>query len=199
MALTKAIKDLVEEIKKQSDLTDEQLEEKLNKALGETHVPKNVFNEKTEAEKQAKAKITEYENQIKELQKSGNLTAEQKTKIDELTAKLEQQETKYQQELTTTKRGYALEQALAKAKARDIKSVLPHIDQSKLAWGEDHSLAGGLKEQLETLQKEKSFLFDTETTPTTKPSFGGQPGGQTLTGVEALQARFADKLGIKTS
>lgn len=199
MALTKAIKDLIEEIKKQSDLTDEQIEEKLNKALGETHVPKNVFNEKTEAEKQAKAKITEYENQIKELQKSGNLTAEQKNKIDELTAKLEQQETKYQQELTTTKRGYALEQALAKAKARDIKSVLPHIDQSKLAWGEDHSLAGGLKEQLDALQKEKSFLFDTETTPTTKPSFGGQPGGQTLTGVEALQARFADKLGIKTS
>jgi len=197
MALTKAIKDLIEEIKKQSDLTEEQIEERINKALAETHVPKHVFNEKIESEKQAKAKIAEYENQIKELQKSGNLTVEQKAKIDELTAKLKEQEAKYQQELIATKRGYALEQALMKAKARDVKSVLPHIDQSKLAWGEDHSLAGGLKEQLEALQKEKAFLFETESTPA-KPSFGGQPGGQSLTGEAALQAQFAEKLGIKT-
>jgi len=201
MALTKAIKDLIEEIKTKGDLTEEQIEEKLNKALGETHVPKNVFNEKTEAEKQAKAKITEYENQIKELQKSGNLTAEQKTKIDELTAKLAEQETKYQTELTTTKRGYALEQALLGAKARDVKSVLPHIDQTKLAWGEDHSLAGGLKEQLEALQKDKAFLFESEQEPqkVNKPSFGGPSGGTQLTGEAALQAQFASKLGIKTS
>lgn len=197
MALTKAIKDLIEEIKKQSDLTEEQIEEKLNKALGETHVPKNVFNEKTEAEKQAKAKITEYEGQIAELQKSGNLTAEQKTKIDELTAKLAEQETNYQKELTTTKRGYALEQALLGAKARDIKSVLPHIDQTKLAWGEDHSLAGGLKEQLEALQKDKAFLFETTTEPQkgNRPSFGGPSGGQNPSGDPLAQA-FTSALGL---
>jgi len=199
MALTKVIKDLVEELRKHTDLTEEQIEEKLNKALGETHVPKQVFNEKSEAEKQAKTKITEYENQIKELQKSGNLTADQKAKIDELTTKLAEQETRYQTELTATKRGYALEQALLKAKARDTKSVLPHIDQSKLAWSADHSLAGGLKEQLEALQKDKAFLFEPETTPAARPSFGGPQGGTPLTGEAALQARFASALGVKTS
>lgn len=199
MALTKAIKDLIEEIKKQSDLTEEQIEEKLNKALGETHVPKNVFNEKTEAERQAKAKITEYEGKIAELQKDGNLTAEQKTKIEQLTAKLDEQEANYQKELTTTKRGYALEQALMAAKARDVKSVLPHIDQSKLAWSEDHSLAGGLKEQLDALQKEKDFLFEpvAEEPPqiTKKPSFGGSPGDTKPNGDPLTQA-FESALGL---
>lgn len=196
MAL-KGLKELLKKIRDDANITEEQVEEELNKILPETWIPKNKFNELAESEKLAKSQLEATNKQLEELKKSATLTEDQKKQLETLKAQLEEQERKYQQELTATKRGYALEQALIKAKARDVKSVLPHIDQSKLAWGEDHSLAGGLKEQLEALQKEKAFLFETEPTPA-KPSFGGQPGGQTLTGEAALQAQFAEKLGIKT-
>jgi small-conductance mechanosensitive channel len=188
MALTKAIKDLIEEVRKNPEMAEDQIEEKLNKSLAETHVPKNVFNEKINAEKQARDQIADYEKQIKDLEKAGNLSADQQQQIKDLNDKIKKQEQDYQQELTTTKRSYALEQALRGAKARDVKSVLPHIDQNKLACG--------LNEQLEALQKEKSFLFETEQPGQQKPSFGGSPGGQAPTGDQALAARFAEKLGI---
>lgn len=198
MALTKAIKDLIDEVRKNPEMAEDQIEEKLNKSLADTHVPKNVFNEKINAEKQARDQIADYEKQIKDLEKAGNLSEDQQKQIKDLNEKIKQQEQEYQQELTTTKRNYALEQALRGAKARDVKSVLPHIDQNKLAWSEDHSLAGGLNEQLEVLQKEKSFLFETEQPGQQKPSFGGSPGGQAATGEEALKAHFAEKFGGKT-
>lgn len=194
MALSKAIKDLFAEFKT-TDLTDEVLEEKLNKALGETHVPKAVFNEKLEAEKAAKAKVEEYETKVKELEKTGNLSEEQKKKIDELNAKLTEQEESYKTQLTTTKRNHALESAIAGAKARDVKSVLPHIDHAKLAWSEDNTLASGLKEQLEELQKSKAFLFEIEEEPKgAKPKFGGDKGG--TGGADSLADAFAGALGL---
>lgn len=197
MALSKAIKDLLTEYK-EKDLTDEQVEEKLNKALGETHVPKAVFNEKLEAEKSAKAKLTEYETKIKDFEKAGTLTEEQKTQIEELNKKLEETEEEYKAQLTAIKRTYALESAIAGAKARDIKSVLPHIDQSKIAWSEDNAVAGGLKEQIEALQKDKAFLFEVEGegAPPAKPKFGGEKGGGG--GADSLASAFAGALGLPT-
>lgn len=196
MALSKQMKDFLKEYK-ENELTEAQAEEKLNKALGETHVPKAVFNEKSEAEKSAKAQVTEYEKKIKELEKVGDLSEESKKAIEDLKAQLQQQEEDYKSQLTATKRTHALESAIGEAKARDIKSVLPHIDQSKIAWSEDNTLAGGLAEQLEGLRKDKAFLFDLEEAEAkpTKPTFGGQKG--TKQGGDPLVSAFAGALGLE--
>lgn len=194
MALSKAIKDFLAEFK-EKELTDKEIEDGINKALGETHVPKAVFNEKLEELKSANSKVTEYSDKVAELEKMGNLSEEQKKTIDDLKAQLTQQETDYKAQLTTTKRNHALESAIAGAKARDVKSVLPHIDQAKLAWSEDNTLASGLKEQLEELQKNKAFLFEIEEEPKgAKPKFGGDKGG--TGGADSLADAFAGALGL---
>jgi len=197
--MLKGLKELLKKKTEQADFTDEQFQEELNKLLAEEWVPKGTFNETNEAKKLAEGQLKDANTQLDNLKKNASLTDEQKKELDDLKAKMDEQETTYKKELQETKRGYALEQALTGAKARDVKSVLPHIDQSKLAWSDDNSLAGGLKEQLEALQKDKSFLFEESGGDQTqgKPRFGGSPGEQPKAGEAAIQARFAEKLGVK--
>ena len=195
MALSKELLDFLKEFK-EGELTDKQVEDGLNKALGATHVPKAVFNEKLEEVKSATSKITEYEKQVKELEKQGNLTDDQQKTIDDLKAQLTEQEESYKSQLTATKRTHALEDAIRGAKARDVKSVMAHIDQANLAWNDNNTLAGGLKEQLEALQQEKGFLFEVDEPPKEpKPSFGGDKGGSGK--ADTLASAFAGALGVE--
>lgn len=200
MALSKALKELFDELRKEG-MTEAQAEELFNKNLATDYIPKSVFNEEAQKTKAALAKAEQLQAQITELQKSANLTDEQKGQIDKLTAQLKEQEEKAAAELKEFKQGVALEKAIADAKGRDAKSILPHIDKSKLAWSEDGSLAGGLKEQIETLQKERAYLFDLQggTPPADpqKPSFGGSPTNEPpLSDQQAFEAAVLKGAGL---
>lgn len=198
MAL-KGLNELLKKIRENTGLTEEQVEEELNKILPEAWIPKNKFNELTEAEKLARTQLDQTSKQLEELKKGATLTEEQKKQLETLKTQLDEQTKTHQDEVKKLRLNHAVESELSKAKAKNLKAARALLDESKIVLGEDGTIAG-LKEQLESMQKENAYLFETETTPQVpKPSFGGQQGGQLPTGDAALQARFAEKLGIKTS
>lgn len=81
-----------------------------------------------------------------------------------------------QRELEAKQFDFALERALAEAKPKNVKAVLPFLDRDKL------SLAGGevigLDKQLEALKKgaDTAFLFEAE--PVRRTSMSHQYGGE---------------------
>ena len=173
----KGLKELIDRIRKESDLTEEAIESELNKILPETHVPKNVFNEKSTALKNAETQLAELNNQLEDVKKSAGASEELKRQIETLQAAQAEAKAQYEKELATTKRDYAIESALTAARAKNTKAARALFDDSKLTLGEDGSLSG-FKEQLDDIRKENGYLFDIET-PTgqnRKPVFGGCGG-----------------------
>lgn len=196
----KGLKELIERIRKESDLNEDAIEQELNKILPETHVPKNVFNEKSTALKNAETQLTELNKQLEEVKKSAGASEDLKKQITDLQAQQAAAKTAYEKELTATKRGYAIDQALTSAKAKNIKAVKALLDDSKLTLGDDGTLIG-IKEQLEAVQKDNAYLFDIETPPTNqplKPSFGGGGGAGGGTGGDLL-SRMESAAGIRAT
>lgn len=197
MAL-KGLKELLKKVREDAALTEEQVEDELNKILPEAWIPKSKFNELTEAEKLAKSQLEQTNKQLEELKKGSTLTEEQKKQLETLKTQLEEQKATHETEVKKLRMNHAIETELSKAKAKNLKAARALLDESKIVLGEDGTIAG-LKEQLEAMQKDNAYLFETTTPPANKPSFGGPTGVTPLTGEAALQAQFASKLGIKTS
>ena len=197
MAL-KGLKELLKKVREDAALTEEQVEDELNKILPEAWIPKSKFNELTEAEKLAKSQLEQTNKQLEELKKGSTLTEEQKKQLETLKTQLEEQKATHETEVKKLRMNHAVETELSKAKAKNLKAARALLDESKIVLGEDGTIAG-LKEQLEAIQKDNAYLFETTTPPANKPSFGGLSGDTPLTGDAALQAQFASKLGIKTS
>jgi len=197
MAL-KGLNELLKKIREDAALTEEQVEEELNKILPEAWIPKSKFNELAEAEKLAKSQLEQTNKQLEELKKGATLTEEQKKQLETLKTQLDEQTKTHQDEVKKLRLNHAIETELSKAKAKNLKAARALLDESKIVLGEDGTIAG-LKEQLEAIQKDNAYLFETTTPPANKPIFGGPSGDTPLTGDAALQAQFASKLGIKTS
>lgn len=197
MAL-KGLKELLKKVREDAALTEEQVEDELNKILPEAWIPKSKFNELTEAEKLAKSQLEQTNKQLEELKKGSTLTEEQKKQLETLKTQLEEQKATHETEVKKLRMNHAIETELSKAKAKNLKAARALLDESKIVLGEDGTIAG-LKEQLEAIQKDNAYLFEPTTPPANKPSFGGPSGDTPLTGDAALQAQFASKLGIKTS
>jgi len=59
------------------------------------------------------------------------------------------------------------------AKARDAKLTMAALDMSKISLDGENVI--GLSDQLESLQKDKAFLFDDAPNPNPKPPYNGNP------------------------
>lgn len=193
----KGLAELLKKIRENKDLTEAQVEEELNKALPEDWVPKTKFNENLDALKLAKEASAASAKQLEELKSKAGLSDEYKKKIDDLTAAHAAKEATYQAELATTKRNHAIEKELSGAKVRNAKAAHALLDESKIAWAEDGTPAGGLKEQLEALKKSDAYLFETTVDPNAPPapSFGAPPAG--ASGANSIADQFRAGLGVK--
>ena len=161
----KNIDELLEHYKVEGlDIGD--FKDSLNKTLAESHVPKNVFNERNEAYKSGQARI-------EELEKSNKDMAEWKVKYDELSANSQKEAEKYRSELLDAKRNFAIDTELAYAKVRNVKATRAMLDMSKVQYDEEG--LHGLKEQLDGLHEKESWLFEasTQNTPFSKPKANG--------------------------
>ena len=197
--MLKGLAELLKKVReKAAEFTDEQFDEELNKLLPESWIPKNKFNELNDAKKLADDQLKQANDQLKDLEKNASLTDEQKKQLTDLQAKMDEQKQNYEKELMTLRKNHAIDTALGSAKAKNAKAVRALLDESKIVLGEDGSVSG-LKEQLEAVQKDNDYLFEVSggTQDPGKPRFGGTPGEPSKTGDAALQARFAEKLGIK--
>ena len=155
MAL-KGLKELLKKVREDAALTEEQVEDELNKILPEAWIPKSKFNELTEAEKLAKSQLEQTNKQLEELKKGSTLTEEQKKQLETLKTQLEEQKATHETEVKKLRMNHAVETELSKAKAKNLKAARALLDESKIVLGEDGTIAG-LKEQLEAMQKDNAY------------------------------------------
>lgn len=204
MAL-KGLADLLKKVRAEAEMTEDQVEEELNKLLPESWIPKSKFNETSEQAKLLKQQLEETNNQLGTLKEKAGLSDEYKKQIDDLTAKQKTQEAEYKAQLTKLKLDTAIESALTGAKARNIKATRALLDESKVILGDDGKLAG-LNEQLEAIKKDNAYLFDVSEgeggddrskgqQASKMPSFGNPGGGDPGKG-DALWSKMEAAAGL---
>lgn len=196
----KGLKELIEKIRGEATMTEDQVKDELNKILPETWVPKARFNEALGSEKLAKEQLEATTTQLEELKKSASLTEEQKNQLKTFEDQLKQQKEAHDTELKKLRLDHAIENALSKAGARNTKAARALLDESKIVMGDDNTIAG-LTEQLETIRKDNDFLFESagegegnDPPAQPKPRFGGEGGGLRLTTEQALKEQFTTAL-----
>lgn len=169
-----AIKGLSELLKKHKngDIDDATFEAELNKALPEDWIPKSRYNELSESKKLVDKNLENANKTLEDLKAKAGLSDEYKTQIDALKKQAKEAEEAHKATITTMKKESAIEKALSDAKARNTKAVRALLDEGKLVLNDDGTLSG-LKEQLEAVQKDNAFLFDSSD----DNGNGGNPGG----------------------
>ena len=120
-----------------------------------------------------KVKIENLEKEIETRDKQ--LKSLKDVDVDELQGKIKKlqddntaQKIKYEQEIITKERSYAINEVLANAKVKNSKAVMGLLDDSKIAYADGQIV--GLNEQLEGLKESDSYLFEATPTPTTNPA-----------------------------
>jgi len=83
-----------------------------------------------------------------------------KAAAEEWKSKAEKAQTEAEQKVQALKFEHALKDALAAAKAKNIKAVKALLDLSSVKFSEDGEQLEGLEEQLATIKKEDSYLFE---------------------------------------
>lgn len=131
----------------------------VNKELPKHFVPKNQYNELSEAKKKAEKDVAERDAQITELGKTAGLSEDLKKQIETLTAANTAAAEKHATELKELQLSNAIKSALS-GKVHDEGLAAGLIDKSKLVIDGDKIV--GLDDQVKGLKESKAFLFKEE-------------------------------------
>lgn len=188
--MIKGLNELLEKYGKES-MTTEQFENELNKFLPETHIPKSVYNELNEKYKMLDKQKKDVDGLLEEANKGLKDSQEFKSKYDSLVAQQKEDLQHYEQAIASMKKGYAIDSALSKAGARNIKAVKALLDESKITLDDSGNVIG-VVEQLDTIRKDNDFLF--MGSETFKPSFG--EGGKSNPPSDTFAKSIAEAMGV---
>lgn len=175
-------------------------EEAVNKIMDEHGKAITKYQQDADKIKTQDAEIGELKQQIKDRDKQ--LDGLKGVNADELQAEIERLKSENKkttqecdQRIAEIKRGYALDDALKSAGARNPKAVRALLDNEKITF--DGEKISGLDEQLKELQKTDDFLFaPKETEGKTAPAVTGvKPTGaaQPTDGTGGKGVLFAQK------
>lgn len=197
-----AIKDLqkmLDRYKAGEIATADDFEKELNKALPEDWVPKATYNELSDKHKLSEKQLKEATDQLSGLKDKAGLADEYKAQIDQLTAAQEAEKEGFEKRLVDMRHGYALDEALRGARARNVKAVKAMLDMDRITWEGD--AIKGLDDQLKAIRESDGYLFEDQNgagpqEPPRKPSFGGSTtrqdhGPQEPSGLEAKMLKAA--------
>lgn len=163
----------------------EGLMKSVNSEFPKNAVPKDKFNEVSEAKKQLETDIKARDKQLEDLKKSAGTNEELKTQIATLQADNKAKDTEYQNKIKDLTVTNAIKLAISE-KAQDVDLVAGLFNKEKLIVSEDGKITG-LDEQLKTLQTEKSFLFKTGQIKVDYNPNGGNGGEKSLASTIAAQ------------
>lgn len=155
----------------------------VNKELPKHFVPKDKFNEVSEARKAAEQSVTDRDKQLDQLKKEVGDNKDLQTKIQQLQDDNKTAKEKYEADLKDLQLTTALKLALG-SDVHDADYAISQLDKSKIEIGEDGSIKAGLEDQVKSLRESKAFLFaeKPENTGLTfkgaKPAEGGKGGGE---------------------
>jgi len=131
--------------------------EAVSKELPKHFIPKDKYNEAAEAKKKLEADLQERDKQLEQLKQAAGNSEELKKQIEALQAENKKAAEEWQAKMSQMKLDFAIERALAKAKAKNIKAVKALLDMEKVKQDDDNLL--GLDDQLKELQKSDPYLF----------------------------------------
>lgn len=163
----------LKELLKNAGLEESKIDEfvaEFNKEVPKHLIPKEKFNEVSEAKRKAEETLGERDKQLEELSKSAGASEELKKQIETLQNENKTAKEKYETEAKELKLNTALKLSLA-GKVHDPDIVLGLLDKTKLELDENDNIKAGLDDQIKSLQESKAFLFVPEKDDT--PAFKG--------------------------
>ena len=155
--------------------------EAAKKYLGENFVAKHRFDEKSEEAKKSAEAVAERDKQIESLKKFEG----DKVALEAEIKKLQDKNTADAEAHAKNLKDVMLTNAVTKefeGKVHDMSVALSFIDLTKIELDDKGNVKAGLKEQVETIQKEKAYIFKPVDPNAKNAGFkpaGGEPGGGT--------------------
>lgn len=141
----------IEEGKLDSTITD------INKELPKHFIPKDKYNEAAEAKKKLEADLQARDKQLEQLKNAAGNSEELKAQIEQLQAENQKAAEEWQAKMAQMQLDFAIEKALAAAKAKNAKAVKALLDMEKVKLDGEQLL--GLDDQLKALQQSDPYLF----------------------------------------
>jgi hypothetical protein len=129
----------------------------INKELPKHFIPKGKYNEVAEAKKKLEADIQERDKQLEQLKNVAGNSEELKAQIEQLQAENQKAAEEWQAKMAQMQLDFAIEKALAAAKAKNAKAVKALLDMEKVKLDGEQLL--GLDDQLKTLKETDPYLF----------------------------------------
>ena len=158
------------------------------------YVPRSRLKEETDTVAAINKLLGDRDADIKKLQGEAGKGTDLETKLTALQAQYKTDTDALGKQLADQKLDAALDAVLSKAKARDLTSVKAHIKRDALKLKDDGTVEGL---DIETLAKEKPYLFEIESKQDEGSGFAGSSGDtgnkEPATLRDAIQAAFAKK------
>ena len=183
----------------------------ISKELPKYFIPKDKYNEVAEAKKKLETDIQERDKQLEQLKAAAGSNEELKKQIETLQAENKKAAEEWQAKMAQMQLDFAIEKALAAAKAKNAKAVKALLDMEKVKLDGDQLL--GIDEQLKALQQSDQYLFGdsgkvgggtnppgaggAEVNPWKKDTFNLTQQAKILRENPALAARLKAEAGVK--
>ncbi len=152
--------DWLKEILKKAGIEEGKLDSvvgDINKELPKHFIPKDKYNEVAEAKKKLEEDIQGRDNQLEKLKNAAGNSEELKAQIEQLQAENQKAAEEWQAKMAQMQLDFAIEKALAAAKAKNAKAVKALLDMDKVKLDGEQLL--GLEDQLKVLQQSDPYLF----------------------------------------
>lgn len=137
-------------------------------------IPKQRFDDVSNQVKDYKKQVEDRDKQLSDLQTKTKGNEELTKTIEELKAANEKASKEYQEQLTNTRRDYAVETAIRGAGVRDdnaFKGVKSLLDVSKIKYENDTFT--GIEDQVKAIKESSPYFFEPATPPA--PTRAGNP------------------------
>jgi len=206
--------DWMKEILKKAGIEEGKLDSvisDISKELPKYFIPKDKYNEVAEAKKKLETDIQERDNQLEQLKNAAGNSEELKAQIEQLQAENQKAAEEWQAKMAQMQLDFAIEKALAAAKAKNQKAVKALLDLEKVKLDGEQLL--GLEDQLKALQQSDPYLFgdsgkvgsgtnppgagNTEVNPWKPETFNLTMQGKILREDPAKAARMKAEAGVK--
>jgi DNA repair exonuclease SbcCD ATPase subunit len=154
----------LKEILKSNGVTEvEAIVSQVKKEIPSFFVAKADFNSVNEAKKDLEEQIRQRDRDLSDLKKSNSSNEELQKQFESLQAEYKTKTTEHEAKIKAMTIDNAIKLQLA-GKVHDADMVCNLFNKDNIVLNEQGGIKSGLDEQLETLQKEKAFLF-VETKP----------------------------------
>ena len=152
--------DWLKEILKKAGIPEDKLDSTItdiNKELPKYFIPKDKYNEVSEAKKKLETDIQERDKQLEQLKAAAGSNEELKKQIETLQAENKKAAEEWQAKMAQMQLDFALERALTTAKAKNPKAVKALLNLENVKLDGDKLL--GLDDQLKAIQQSDPYLF----------------------------------------